>query len=347
MTQKILILSVPRSYTKALQQHIRVSLGINQQKIYKDTGFVACEDLGEVAHFNECTTIGYAKNGQRVPTGAGAADTFFAPEYIDGKLQMVQCEKKTKVECSDVMRVLASIVENPLPCVLKFFPSKMITPQWMFTEAEQDRVMNFLLENFTHIVPVLRLDNRARVASAVDAAAKGWDNPKAYGTRRTPTTEDWIKWNHYETYFRSVCVRYGLRPIWSEDLVSKGAKEVLAPFGLDVGELLPELLEYSSTTTLAEEEVDTQFKKEQCDYMPAAFRERLMKDPLYADILKLKRKAIRNAVGFVKFDEERKPVWKTNGDFLRWTAQGNPGYYYNRLLAIRELAIVNAKTSEN
>jgi hypothetical protein len=170
MTQKILILSVPRSYTKALQQLIRTSLGTNQQKIYKDNGFVACEDLGEVAHFNECTTIGYTKNGQRVPTGAGAAETFFAPEYIDGKLKMVQCERKTKVECSDVMRVLTSIIENPLPCVLKFFPSKMVTPQWMFTEAEQDQVMTFLLDNFTHIVPVLRLDNRARVASAYNGS---------------------------------------------------------------------------------------------------------------------------------------------------------------------------------
>lgn len=262
---KVLILSVPRSYTKNIQDVIAATLGQPQIKRY-DHNMTAQDHLGELLNFNECTWSGVTASNEIASVWRANEDgspllidgvevqpneqelKYYRP-YVrpDGSFGAERCERNS-VDAQYVMGILDHIDRTPMHCVAKLFPYK-----WRdmgFTTEEIYALFDRVLEVFDTVIPVMRLDGEARIRSAIASVHNGWDareglkkivrDPQDRISHRSYRT-----WAARENYFRRLCKLMGLRPEWSEDFLGGNHVNILAKYGINCELPFPEKTEYS------------------------------------------------------------------------------------------------------
>ena len=252
---KVLILSLPRSYTKSIAQFLSDALGEPQLMI--ETSHKQRLNLGEILHFNECTYLGTDANG--ILQSAETKLDHWRPHFDGEVFRYVPCQKFKPVPYeyyNSVVRVMESTNKH---VVAKLFPFKMYQTLG-FTMQQQYLEFERLLRLFDVVLPVVRRSQADRISSSVTAAKFGWTQKDtqrimAAGVkinRQQPTRSQLAFYTRIQDEFYELTQRYKLRVCHSEDLAGvdangrSNAQRVLASYGISVGNTcLPENIEYS------------------------------------------------------------------------------------------------------
>ena len=207
--------------------------------------------LRELLNFNECTVLGANSGEQLVPTYESVEPLqSYRPEYDAGadRWVMTPCAYR-QVDAQYINSVLDVLASTQRNVVVKMFPHKW-REQLGLTEEELDQLYQRLTEVFDAIIPVIRLDGVAKLRSSLISAYNYGDARDGFRKLRNatagtqPTIDEQAQWAERENYFRSVCLRLRVWPVWSEYLAAN-PKMVLAQFGIYTKLPFPKRLEYS------------------------------------------------------------------------------------------------------
>lgn len=327
---KVLILAIPRSYTKTLQKAVANQLGDGQQTLRFADGAQHRVALWDVLSFEESTSKAWNPQTKSwVPSVKQTDVQHYRPVPTTDGLVMQECERRSVIAAEEVMAVAQAIVDDPRPAVLRFFPTKMYAPLFGWKDDKTIELLKLLIGGFDKVLVQFRLDAYARAVSMAS-----YQKFLHLGTteKYRPSEEDIRKSWEYEARFRRLCITQKLRPVYAEDVARLGPAVAYGDPWLPA--VLPKEIEFSDKEFATE----LDFVKCNCEFMPAATRQRLLQDPLYKSVFEMKRGSMENAPGFISYNKGL-PKWQTETDFNNWMVA--EGRKFNKLLLEIQKGIVN------
>lgn len=250
---KVLILSTPRCYTKNIQDLVSASLQPDQLRLYNVHGRTQGH-LQELLNLNECTVLGVGDDGFLETKLEDEELKYHRPRRrADGHFVLTRCDAGW-ANFAAISEILDHLESTPKDLVVKLFPHKLVEAIGL-SEEEEQAVYRRLLTIFDVILPVMRLDNEARIKSSVASSNTSWDvrdgvlnktdTQMALDVHAAQISDRmYAMWARRESKMRDCLMYMNLRPLWAEDL-AENAQALLAERGLVVNGDLPRRLEYS------------------------------------------------------------------------------------------------------
>lgn len=250
---KILILSMPRCYTKNLQHCISKCLPDDQISAIRLNGDRQGH-LGEILHFNECAALGIDKDTKKVMSWSVSNNLqHYIPYWKNDSFYYEPCEMHYPVNIDKWYEAINHIKTSRKSCVAKFFPFKFTARQFSLSDSQAESALDDLISVFDIVIPVLRMNVFDRNISHSTSIIHGWDKRKEefnYNDIKTPTKEQCEMWQNYENNFRKQCADRNLNIIWSEQLKNGGHYKILADYGIKCTVPFPNATEYSKFKTI-------------------------------------------------------------------------------------------------
>lgn len=248
---KVLIMSMPRCYTKSIQTLVSRCLRQTQLRAKRLDG-KGFTHLQELLHFNEIYIMGRnAEQKMVVRTSEDQQLQHFRPVMLNADSYGYEEWPATRPIPLDYWHyLLHSIRVSNRDCVLKFFPFKFRTSTFGWS-PEQVRARTLdLLSVFDVVIPVVRRDVEARLTSMASAMVYGWERPYIAADAKliSPTKQQSIEWIEYEMELLAWCSELGLPVVASEDFLYGQHRQVLAGYGIECPSHLqfPNDIEYTT-----------------------------------------------------------------------------------------------------
>lgn len=252
---KVLILSTPRCYTKNVQDLVSESLQPDQLRLYNIHGRTQGH-LQELLNLNECTVLGVGDDGflETKLTDEEELKYHRPRRRADGHFVFTRCDPGW-ASFDTLSEILDHLESTPKDLVVKMFPHKL-TEAIGLSEEEEQAIYRRVQGIFDVILPIMRLDNEARIKSSVASSNTSWDVRDGVLNRADAqealdvhsgkvSDRMYAMWARRESKMRDCLLYMNLRPLWAEDL-AVNAKALLAERGLTVNGDLPKRLEYSN-----------------------------------------------------------------------------------------------------